>query len=57
MALIEGYTPAWEYDEKGINGTRGWFPMHDWIAVTLETLFNNGRPQDEKKIRCSMNLA
>ena len=51
MALIQSCTPAWEYEEKGFNGTRGWFPMHNWIAIQLETLFINGRGQEETIIR------
>ena len=51
MVLIQSCTPAWEYEEKGYNGTRGWFPMHNWIAIQLETHFINGRGQEETIIR------
>ena len=56
MALIEGYTPAWEYEETNFGGTRGWFPMYDWIGEKLETLFNNGPPPDENIIRFTDEL-
>jgi len=51
MTLVQSWTPAWEYEEKGFNRTRGWFPMHNWIAKQLETLFINGSGQEETIIR------
>ena len=51
MALIQGHTPAWEFDEKGKKDSRGWFPMYEWIGEKLEELFNDDRPLEEKTIR------